>query len=152
MPFGPMMGLEMYLWIKALHVIAVMSWMAGLLYLPRLMVSHSDVAVGSERDETFKVMERRLLNAILTPAGVVAVLSGGYLIGLAGFKGSETWLLLKLVSVLGLVICHGVLWRHVGAFARGERWWSSRYYRAINEVPTVLMIVIVICVIVKPFG
>jgi protoporphyrinogen IX oxidase len=142
----------MYLWIKALHVIAVISWMAGLLYLPRLMVYHSDVVVGSERDETFKVMERRLLNAIMTPAGIVSVLSGGYLIGLAGFEGSETWLVLKLVSVLGLLICHGLLWRHFGAFARGERWRSGRFYRVINEVPTVLMIVIVICVVVKPFG
>jgi protoporphyrinogen IX oxidase len=142
----------MYLWIKALHVIAVISWMAGLLYLPRLMVYHSDVVVGSERDETFKVMERRLLNAIMTPAGIVSVLSGGYLIGLAGFEGSETWLVLKLVSVLGLLICHGLLWSHVGAFARGERWRSGRFYRVINEVPTALMIVIVICVVVKPFG
>lgn len=143
---------EMYLWIKALHVIAVMSWMAGLLYLPRLMVYHSDVAVGSERDGTFKTMERRLLNAIMTPAGIVSVLSGGSLIGLGGFEGSETWLVLKLLSVLGLVICHGVLWRHVAAFARGERWRAARFYRMINEVPTVLMVIIVISVIVKPFG
>ena len=142
----------MYLWIKALHVIAVISWMAGLLYLPRLMVYHSDVAVGSERDGTFKIMERRLLNAIMTPAGVVSVLSGGMLIGLAGFVGSEMWLLVKLASVLGLLVCHGLLWLHVASFARGERLRSGRYFRIVNEVPTVLMIVIVICVIVKPWG
>jgi protoporphyrinogen IX oxidase len=147
-----MTGLDMYLWIKALHVIAVISWMAGLLYLPRLMVYHSNVAVGSERDETFKIMERRLLNAIMTPAGIVAVLSGGSLIGLAGLEGSEIWLLVKIVSVLGLLVCHGVLWRHVASFARGERWRPARFYRIINEVPTVLMVVIVICVIVRPFG
>jgi protoporphyrinogen IX oxidase len=147
-----MMEPEMYLWIKALHVIAVMSWMAGLLYLPRLMVYHSDVVVGSERDGTFKIMERRLLNAIMTPACVVSVLSGGSLIGLAGFEGSETWLLVKFAGVLGLLVCHGLMWRHVASFARDERLHSGRYYRVFNEVPTVLMIVIVICVIVKPWG
>ena len=142
----------MFLWIKALHVIAVISWMAGLLYLPRLLVYHSDVVVGSERDETFKTMERRLLWAIMTPAGVVSVLSGGSLIGFGGFSGSEFWLMLKLTCVLGLVACHLVLWRHVAAFGRGERLRSAGFYRVVNEVPTVLMIVIVICVVVKPFG
>jgi putative membrane protein len=88
----------------------------------------------------------------MTPAGIVSVLSGVALIGQGGFQISEFWLLLKLGSVLGLLVCHGVLWRHVGVFARGERWRPARFYRVINEVPTVLMIVIVICVIVKPFG
>ena len=142
----------MYLWIKALHVVAVISWMAGLLYLPRLLVYHSDAPIGSERDQTFKIMERRLLNAIMTPAGLVAVASGGSLIGLGGFAASEPWLMVKLASVAGLVICHFVLWRHVGAFVRGERWREARFYRIVNEVPTVLMVVIVICVVVKPFG
>lgn len=142
----------MYLWIKALHVIAVISWMAGLLYLPRLMVYHADVEVGSQRDGTFKVMERRLLKAIMTPAAVVAVLSGGYLVSAGGYSVSDLWLLLKLLCVAGLVFCHIVLWRHVVAFGRGLRLKSSRYYRVLNEVPTALMIVIVVCVVVKPFS
>jgi putative membrane protein len=142
----------MYLWIKALHVVAVISWMAGLLYLPRLMVYHSDVVVGSERDATFQIMERRLLWAIMTPAGIVSVLSGGALIADGGFLFSEIWLILKLLCVAGLVVCHFVLWLHVDAFGRGERRRPARFYRIINEVPTLLMIVIVICVIVKPFG
>jgi protoporphyrinogen IX oxidase len=142
----------MYLWIKALHVIAVISWMAGLLYLPRLMVYHADVTAGSARDLTFKTMERRLLLAIMMPAAIVSVLSGGFLIGLGGFGFSDLWLSLKLASVIGLVACHALLWRHARTFARGERLRSARFYRVINEVPTVLMIVIVVCVVVKPFG
>jgi putative membrane protein len=97
----------MFLWIKALHVIAVISWMAGLLYLPRLMVYHSDVVVGSERDETFQIMEWRLLWAIMTPAGIVSVLSGGALIGEGGFLISEFWLLLKLAEGR-----HLLCWQH----------------------------------------
>jgi protoporphyrinogen IX oxidase len=97
-------------------------------------------------------MERRLLLAIMNPAGLVSVITGGALIGLAGFEAGETWLAVKLASVVGLVLCHGLLWRHVSAFGRGERWRPQRFYRVINEVPTVLMVIIVICVIVKPFS
>jgi protoporphyrinogen IX oxidase len=142
----------MYLWIKALHVIAVISWMAGLLYLPRLMVYHSGVDVGSDRDLTFKVMERRLLHAIMTPAGLVAVGSGLSLMLTGGFTATEVWLWVKLGCVLGLIVCHVVLWQHVTAFAHGKRLRPARFYRMINEVPTALMIVIVVCVVVKPFG
>ena len=126
--------------------------MVGLLYLPRLMVYHCAADVGSQSDETFKVMERRLLMAIMTPAMVVALIAGLGLIWVGDWSGQQTWLLLKLVAVGLLVICHFMLARHVSGFARGERRYSQRYFRILNEVPTVLMIVIVALVIVKPFN
>ncbi len=141
-----------YDWLKVLHVLAVISWMAGLLYLPRLMVYHCGCAVGSESDATFKIMERRLLKGIMTPAMLVSLVSGGVLIWLGSWSVVDIWLALKLVGVLLLVVCHGVMHRHVVAFARAERNYSARYFRIFNEVPTLLMVVIVICVIVKPFG
>lgn len=142
----------MYEWLKVVHVLAVISWMAGLLYLPRLMVYHSSAALGSELDETFKVMERRLLSAIMRPAAVVALITGAGLIHVAGYGFSDVWLLIKLAAVVGMFGAHGMLEKHVGLFRRGERLRSARYFRVLNEVPTVLMIVIVIMVIVKPFS
>ncbi len=142
----------MYLWLKAFHVVAVISWMAGLLYLPRLMVYHSVVDVGSDSDATFRVMERRLLNAIMTPAGIVAVLSGLALVHLGGWSFGDVWLAVKLFCVAGLVASHWVLRTHVLAFAKGVRLRPQAFYRIINEVPTMLMIIIVICVVVKPFS
>jgi protoporphyrinogen IX oxidase len=126
--------------------------MAGLLYLPRLMVYHCDCDPGSDRDLTFKVMERRLYRAIMTPAMLVTLISGGLLIWLGGWDFSNVWLVAKLSAVLLMVVFHFVMGRHLGAFALGQRSHSGRYFRVLNEVPTLLMIVIVICVIVKPFG
>lgn len=142
----------MYDWLKVLHVLAVISWMAGLLYLPRLMVYHAASVVGSEQDETFKIMERRLLKAIMRPAAVVALLTGLGLIHVAGYGLGDIWLVIKLVALVGMFGVHGVLEKHVAGFARGERVRTGRYFRVLNEVPTVLMIVIVITVIVKPFA
>jgi protoporphyrinogen IX oxidase len=142
----------MYEWLKVLHVLAVISWMAGLLYLPRLMVYHVASAVGSEQDATFMTMERRLLKAIMRPASVVALLSGLALIYVAGYGLGDIWLMAKLAAVVGMFAAHGVLEKHVGRFARGERGYSGRYFRILNEVPTVLMVIIVIMVIVKPFA
>ena len=142
----------MYEWLKVLHVLAVISWMAGLLYLPRLLVYHVDTELGSAQDETFKVMERRLLSGIMRPAAAVALVTGFGIIHVAGFGMSDVWLLVKLVSVLFLFGVHGRMEAHVARFARGERDGTSRYFRVLNEVPTVLMIVIVIMVIVKPFS
>jgi protoporphyrinogen IX oxidase len=142
----------MYEWLKVLHVLAVISWMAGLLYLPRLLVYHVAAAVGSEQDETFRVMERRLLKAIMRPAAVVALLTGLGLIHVAGYGFGDIWLVIKLLALVGMFGVHGVLEKHVAGFSRGERGPTGRYFRILNEVPTVLMIVIVIMVIVKPFA
>jgi protoporphyrinogen IX oxidase len=142
----------MVLWIKALHIIAVIAWMAGLFYLPRLYVYHTKQIVGSDTDELFKVMERRLLKAIMRPACVVALLAGGYLVSVSGFAWSDHWLLLKLVGVLALLIYHGMLESYCGKFAGGWRGRTERYFRVLNEVPTVLLIWIVIFVVVKPFS
>jgi protoporphyrinogen IX oxidase len=142
---------EMYEWIKALHVIAVISWMAGMLYLPRLFVYHCEAEVGSKQSETFKVMERRLLKAIINPAMIVTWLAGLYLVW-AGHWYLSPWFHLKFLLVLVLSGVHGFFVRCVRAFAADQNTFSQKFYRIINEVPTVLMIAIVILVIVKPFS
>jgi putative membrane protein len=139
-----------YLWLKAFHVVAVIAWMAGMLYLPRLFVYHTAAEPGSVQSETFKVMERRLLKAIMTPAMVVTWALGLWLAWQGGwFKAG--WLHGKLALVLGMSAVHGMLAGQVKRFARDENARSARYYRILNEVPTLLMIGIVILVIVKPF-
>jgi putative membrane protein len=140
----------MYEWIKALHVIAVISWMAGMLYLPRLFVYHCEAEAGSRQSETFKIMERRLLKAIINPAMIVTWLAGLYLVW-AGHWYSAPWFHAKLVLVLALSGIHGAFSRWVKDFAADRNTRSQKFYRIINEVPTVLMVFIVILVIVKPF-
>jgi len=140
----------MYDWIKALHVIAVISWMAGMLYLPRLFVYHCEAEAGSKQSETFKVMERRLLNAIINPAMIVTWLAGLYL-AWAGHLFSASWFHGKFLLVVLLSGVHGYFSRCVKDFAADRNTKSQRFYRFINEVPTILMIGIVILVIVKPF-
>ena len=140
----------MYEWIKALHVIAVISWMAGMLYLPRLFVYHCEAEIGSKQSETFKVMERRLLKAIINPAMIVTWLAGIYLVW-AGHWYLSGWFHLKLLLVLVMSAVHGFFVGRVRAFAADSNSYSQKFYRIINEVPTVLMIAIVILVIVKPF-
>jgi protoporphyrinogen IX oxidase len=140
---------DMYLWLKAFHIIAVMSWMAGLLYLPRLMIYHCEAAKGSDKSETFKVMERRLLRYIMTPAMLVSwviglVLAFGY-VGLAG----NGWLHVKFALVIVLSGAHGFMARWVREFAEDRNPHSQKFYRIANEVPTLLMIAIVILAIVK---
>lgn len=140
----------MYDWIKAVHVMAVISWMAGMLYLPRLMVYHSDAPVGSAQSETFKTMERRLLRGIMTPAMIVTWALGLWLAWDAfGFRGG--WLHGKIALVLVLSGIHGYLAGRVRAFAEDRNDRTGRFYRIINEVPAVLMAAIVILVVVKPF-
>lgn len=141
----------MFLWLKVVHILAVISWMAGLFYLPRLMVYHADKAVGSELDETFKVMERRLIKAIMRPAAIVGLATGLWLLVEGGFGFMSPWVHLKLAAVAGMVAVHLVLERHVRQFAVGWRGRPQRYFRILNEVPTLLLIVIVIAVIIKPF-
>lgn len=140
----------MYEWLKAIHVLAVISWMAGMLYLPRLMVYHVDAPPGSVQSETFKVMERRLLRGIMNPAMIVTWVLGLYLAWAAfGFKGG--WLHGKILLVVLLSGVHGYLAGRVRDFANDRNTKSGRFYRVINEVPAVLMVGIVILVIVKPF-
>lgn len=139
-----------YEWIKAFHVMAVIAWMAGMLYLPRLMVYHAEAQVGSIQSETFKIMERRLLKGIINPSMIVAWVLGLYLAWNAfGFKGG--WLHGKIALVLVLSGLHGYLSGRVRAFAKDRNDKPARFYRILNEVPAVLMALIVILVIVKPF-
>jgi putative membrane protein len=140
----------LYLWLKAFHVVAIIAWMAGMLYLPRLFVYHCDAPKGSIQSETFKIMERRLLKAIINPAMIAAWVLGLILIWQGGWITSG-WLHAKVALVLILSGVHGRLVRHVKEFAADRNTRPARYYRLLNEVPTVLMIGIVILVIVKPF-
>lgn len=140
----------LYEWIKALHVIAVIAWMAGMLYLPRLMVYHCEAPAGSAQSETFKVMERRLLKAIINPAMTVTWLAGLWLAWDGGWYLSG-WFHAKFALVLVMSGFHGFLSARVKDFAADRNTRSQRFYRIANEVPTLLMIGIVILVIVKPF-
>jgi protoporphyrinogen IX oxidase len=141
---------RMYEWIKALHVIAVISWMAGMLYLPRLFVYHCEAEIGSKQSETFKVMERRLLKAIINPAMILTWVFGLYL-AWAGHWFSAPWLHGKLLLVIAMSGIHGFFARCVRDFGADQNLRSQKFYRIINEVPTLLMIGIVILVVVKPF-
>jgi putative membrane protein len=140
----------MYLWVKAFHIIAVIAWMAGMLYLPRLFVYHAAAAVGSPQAETFKVMERRLLRYIMTPALVAAWLLGIWLALDGHFLGAG-WFHGKLALVLAMTALHGLFARWTGCFERDRNPHSQKFYRIINEVVTVLLVLIVILVTVKPF-
>jgi putative membrane protein len=140
----------MYEWAKALHVIAVIAWMAGMLYLPRLFVYHCEAAIGSAQSETFKVMERRLLKAIINPAMAVTWVVGLYLAWAGGWFSAH-WFHGKLLLVILMSGVHGFLSARVRDFANDKNTRSQKFYRYLNEVPTVLMIGIVILVIVKPF-
>jgi protoporphyrinogen IX oxidase len=139
-----------YPWLKALHVIAVISWMAAMLYLPRLFVYHCDAQKGSVQSETFKVMERRLLRAIMNPAMMVSWVVGLWL-AWRGFQFLGAWLHLKIALVLLLSGVHGYFSKAVRMFSEDRNDKPSRHWRIMNEVPTALMIVIVVLVIVKPF-
>src|SRR5690242_14604550 len=140
---------DYYEWIKALHVIAVIAWMAGMLYLPRLFVYHCEAEIGSKQSETFKVMERRLLRAIINPAMVVAWGAGLWLVLESGHYRSG-WMQAKFVLVLILSAVHGMFVRWTREFAEDRNSHSQKFYRVINEIPTLLMIGIVILVVVKP--
>lgn len=138
-------------WMKALHVIAVISWMAGLLYMPRLFIYHTDAEPGSVQSETFKVMETRLLKVIMNPAMVISWGLGLYLAwSTYGFQGG--WLHIKILLVVALTVVHFLFARAVKRFAEDGPRKTARYWRGMNELPTVLMFAIVIFVIVKPFA
>ena len=142
---------DIYPWVKALHVIAIIAWMAGMLYLPRLYVYHADKAPGSEASEMLKIMERRLLRAIINPAMIAAFVFGGLLLATPGvIDWSAWWIHAKLALVLGMGALHGYLSRWRRDFEADRNTRSAKFYRVMNEVPTVLMIAIVILVIVRP--
>jgi len=140
----------MYIWIKALHIIAVIAWMAGMLYLPRLFVYHAGVAAGSPQSETFKVMEQRLLRFIMTPAMIVTWLAGIYLV-LQGQFLAATWFHIKIVLVLLMTVVHGLFSHWARDFVHDRNRRSAKFYRIANEIPTALLIAIVILATVKPF-
>ena len=138
-------------WIKAAHVIAVISWMAGMLYLPRLFVYHAVTEIGSDKSETFKIMERRLMRGIMNPAMIATWVFGLWMVFLGAVDWGQGWPWLKAAMVIALSACHGILSKHRKAFAEDRNVKSQKYFRIINEVPTLLMIGIVIAVIAKPF-
>ncbi len=140
----------MYEWVKAFHIIAVISWMAGLLYLPRLLIYHFDSKIGSVQSETFKVMERRLLKVIMSPAIIVAWVLGLWLAYMTGAH-HEGWFAAKFFLVILLSAFHGFQARWVREFSEDKRLRSTKFYRWANEGPTLLMVLIVILVVVKPF-
>ena len=145
-----LLGDAAYMWVKAAHVVAIISWMAGMLYLPRLFVYHCEAAPGSELSETLKVMERRLLRAIINPAMGLSWILGLWLAWRGGYLMAG-WFHAKLAFVIALSGVHGFLSASVRRFADDQNKVSTRHWRIINEVPAVLMVLIVILVIVKPF-
>lgn len=141
-----------FLWVKAVHVAAVISWMAGLLYLPRLFVYHCDAPAGSDQSETFKVMERKLFRGIMNPAMVAAFVLGGWMLATPGvIAWSSGWIWVKLAAVAGMVHFHHLLgrWRKDFLADRNKR--PAKFFRMVNEIPAVVMLIIVVMVIVKPF-
>ena len=141
-----------YPWLKALHIVAVIAWMAGLLYLPRLFVYHAEAPARSNRAATFEIMERRLMRGIMMPALVMAYLFGIALLATPGIVDwGQGWIWTKLALVLLLTVFHGLLERWRRDFAAGRNAHRARFYRIVNELPTLAMIAIVILVVVKPF-
>ena len=142
--------MNLYLWLKAFHIIAVIAWMAGMLYLPRLFVYHCDAEPGSKQSETFKVMELRLLRLIINPAMIVVWVLGLYMAWEAPWY-DELWLQLKVALVVAMSALHGFFTRWVKDFAADRNQHSAKFYRIINELPAILIVAIVLLVVLKPF-
>jgi putative membrane protein len=140
----------MYLWLKALHIVAVIAWMAGMLYLPRLFVYHAVAPSGSELSETFKTMEHRLLNFIMLPAMIVTWIVGIVLLLQGQWLGAG-WFHVKCAIVLAMTFLHGLFAHWVNEFSFDRNRHSQKLYRIVNEIPTVLLIIVVILAVVKPF-
>ena len=143
--------LENYLWFQALHIIAVIAWMAGMLYLPRLFVYHVDAKKGSDLSETLKIMERRLLRFIINPAMITAFIFAGLMFWGNPDLFTQPWMHIKLTAVILLTAIHGLLARWRKVFERDENVRPTKFYRWWNEAPTVLMIIIVLMAVAKPF-
>jgi putative membrane protein len=139
-----------YSWLVAFHVIAMVAWMAGIFYLPRLFVYHADAEVGSDKSETFKVMERRLLRGIMTPA-MIATWAAGIALAIWGKHYDDGWFMAKVALVVGMTVIHFWLTARRQDFARDANRYPARTYRMVNEIPTLLLIGIVILAVVKPF-
>lgn len=144
--------LENYLWLKSFHLLAVISWMAGMLYLPRLYVYHADAEKGSDTSETFKIMERRLLRFIINPAMIASWLFGGLMLWANPDLLHQGWVHVKLTALVGMQVTHALLARWRRQFAQDRNTHPAKFYRIWNEVPTVLMIVIVFMAVLKPFS
>ena len=143
--------LDYYLWIKALHIISVIAWMAGLLYLPRLFVYHCSAKTGSELSETLKIMERRLMVVIMEPARISSLIFGLLLLFRYSWEELFTlWMFIKLICVIGLFVIHDLFRKWQKRFETDTNIHQDKFFRILNEAPTVLMILIVICVVVKP--
>lgn len=140
-----------YEWLRALHIISVIAWMAGMLYLPRLFVYHAEAAKGSDKSETFKVMERKLLRLIINPSMGAAFIFGGLMLWANPALFSEVWMHVKLACIFIMAALHGYFARIRKIFARDENQKSSKFYRYINEIPALLMVIIVIMAVVQPF-
>ncbi len=140
-----------YEWLRALHIIAVISWMAGLLYLPRLFVYHAEAEAGSDRIVAFKVMERRLLKFIMNPAMILSWVFGGLMIYANPAMMGDGWIHVKLLCVFLMSGLHGMMSKMVRKFAADQNVRPAKFYRIMNEVPTALMIIIVIMAVVQPF-
>ncbi len=139
-----------YEWLKALHIISVISWMAGMLYLPRLYVYHATATVGSELSETLKIMERKLLRFIINPAMIASYVFGIWMLTINTGLLREPFMHVKFTALIGLQIVHALLARYRRAFAEDRNNHSAKFFRIMNEAPTLLMIVIVIMIVVKP--
>tara|TARA_R110002111_G_scaffold4521_2_gene25118 strand:+ start:195 stop:659 length:465 start_codon:yes stop_codon:yes gene_type:complete len=143
---------DWYLTFKAFHIISVISWMAGLLYLPRLFMYHCDAEIGSKQSETFKLMEYRLMKIIMMPAMLLSFVFGGFLLLVPGvLEHPFGWFHGKFLAVLLLAGLHGVMGKWRKDFARDSNQKSQKFFRFANEIPTVLMIIIVFLVVLKPF-
>lgn len=141
-----------YLVVKALHLLSLISWMAGMLYLPRLFVYHVDAEVGGVQSETFKVMERRLLKAIMTPAMLATWIFGIWLLSFGTVDmGSDIWFHIKLTLVIAMTVIHMMVAKWRKDFEADKNTRTARFYRIMNEVPAVLMVAIVLLVVIKPF-
>ncbi len=143
--------LSAYLWIKSLHLIAVIAWMAGLMYLPRLYIYHMGAEKGGEAEKNFIIMERRLLKGIMNPSMIAVWLLGIILLVAQPQYMTEPWFIFKFLCVIGITGVHGVYGGAYKKFLAGERPKTDKFWRICNEVPFILMIIIVIMVIVKPF-
>ncbi|AIF81937.1 coproporphyrinogen III oxidase [endosymbiont of Acanthamoeba sp. UWC8] len=142
--------LQNYLTIKALHIISIICWMAGLFYLPRLYVYHTKAKVGSELDQTLQVMEKKLLKLIMNPSMIASFVFGILLIYIIGFESGK-WLHAKILLVLIMALTHGLMAKYRKDFATGKNTKGDKFYRVLNEVPTILMVIIVFLAITKPF-
>jgi putative membrane protein len=140
-------GLDMFLWIKAIHIISVIAWMAGLLYLPRLFVYHSDKEIEQNTSNTFKVMERKLYRFIMNPSVALVWITG---LILFYYSGIETWLLVKIALVILMTFFHIFLGQRLRDFTADANKYSSRFFRIINEVPTIIMIIVVFLAVLQP--